>query len=306
MNVRGLMKSKESTAVKLEYIKNVIRDYNLNIIFLQELKIHHDSKKDIKIDWKKHFKKWKFFSDDKKETGILIKKEIQVTEVGKFKNKNKGNQWCTWIIIYCKGQKIAMGSYYRSPSARKGNKEKKKTLADIRLMTNEIAYIKQKHQVKSFIFGGDTNICSSSWDKNCDDSNINDVNELFEFMNDNDMEYINNNYKPTYAKKRDGKIVKYKIIDLIFVSKNLQQMVSGYTTNSENDGNDLINSNFDIEWVNNFSDHFMVKWNINKKINDDDKISETWRLNSNHWNEFEFLLESMITCITDDKIKIEI
>ena len=52
LNVRGLMKSKESTTIKLECIKNCIKDHNLNILLMQELKIHHDSKKGININWK--------------------------------------------------------------------------------------------------------------------------------------------------------------------------------------------------------------------------------------------------------------
>ena len=158
LNVRGLMKSKESTAIKLECIKNCIKDHNLNILMLQELKVHHDSKKKINVDWKKHFKKWNFYSDDKRETGILIRKDVRATEIGIFDGKNKGNQWCTWVVVYCKDKKIAIRSYYRSPSARSSNIDNDKAMADIRNIKKEIEYIKKNQEVNSFIVGGDTNV----------------------------------------------------------------------------------------------------------------------------------------------------
>ena len=287
------------------YIKNSIRDNSLNVLLLQELKVHHESKKSINIQWSKHFKNWKFYSDDRKETGILVRKDVRCTPVGKFNGKQRSNQWCTWVVAYCKDQKIAIGSSYRSPSARydKDDDDRKKKMADIRLMKQEIEYIKSKHKIKSVVVGGDTNTCASIWDKNSDDKNINGVNEIIEFMAENDLKYINNNHKPTYARKRNGKIVKYKIIDLIFVSTNLYDKVSGYDISSNNDGNGLENSELDIQWVNDMSDHFLVKWNINKKINDDDSVNETWRLNSKNWSEYTYLLESLIYFIDENCIK---
>ena len=102
-----------------------------------------------------------------------------------FDGKNKGNQWCTWVVVYCKDKKIAIGSYYRSPSARSSNIDNNKTMADICNIKKEIEYIKKNQEVSSFIVGGDTNTCSSIWDKNYDDKNLNGVNEVLDFMVEN-------------------------------------------------------------------------------------------------------------------------
>ena len=90
---------------------------------------------------------------------------------------------------------------------------------------------------------------------------------------------------------------------MIFVSNNLIESVSGYNTNSNNDGNGLENSDLDLEWVNKMSDHFLVVWNINQDIKDDTIINETWRLNSENWEQYRHLLESLLHCVTEQNVE---
>ena len=118
-----------------------------------------------------------------------------------------------------------------------------------------------------------------------------------EFIQENDFRIINNNHSPTHAKKRNGIIVDYNIIDLIIASKSLMNDINGYETNSHSD------AILDKEWIDNMSDHFVVKWNINKKINNYDQINVTWRLNSDKWNEYRDLLECLMKEINKDSIE---
>ena len=304
LNVRGISGDNDATKKKLEQIKSVIKSSNFNVIFLQELKIHHESKDGININWKKYFKKWNFISDDNKETGILIRSYIPITKIGKFKSKLCGSQWCTWCIVYCKGRKICLGSYYRSPSKRDtltvgGRIISKNRQADIRTLQVEINYIKKMQKVNEFVIGGDVNIESMLWNRNCKNDSKN-VNELLEFMEINQLKLINNNSKPTHAVKRDGKITGYGIIDLVLVSKSLEIDVNGYDTNSYSNGLNI--DSLDLQWVDNVSDHFLVKWNINKKINNFDNIHETWRLNSDKWEEYSDLLKYQLKDINKNNI----
>ena len=85
-------------------------------------------------------------------------------------------------------------------------------MADICNIKKEIEYIKKNQEVNSFIIGGDTNTCSSLWDKNYDDKNLNGVNEILDFMVENDMKYINSNNKPTYARKEMAKSQNIKLL----------------------------------------------------------------------------------------------
>ena len=54
LNVRGI-----AVEGKINMMKRLINEEKLNILLLQELKIHHKNETEIKIDWKKHFKHWK-------------------------------------------------------------------------------------------------------------------------------------------------------------------------------------------------------------------------------------------------------
>ena len=144
-------------------MKRVINERNLNIVLFQELKIHHDNVNAIDIDWKEEFKNWKVVIDNN-ETGILINKIVAMSKF-ETKAKMKGNQWMTRVIIHYKGKRIALASYYRSPSKRKENENSNKKQADVRKIQEEITMWKRKQKVHSIIIGGDFNMHSKLWDK---------------------------------------------------------------------------------------------------------------------------------------------
>ena len=77
--------------------------------------------------------------------------------------------------------------------------------------------------------------------------------------------------------------------------------INSYDTNAIGDVS-VIN-NLNLEWLDNVSDHFMVKFNVNKKINNLDDINTTWRLNSNNWSEYNDILQYLVRDINEDSIK---
>ena len=122
---------------------------------LQELKVHHNAVDDVNVNWKKHFPDFEFYSNDGKETGILVHKRLQHKEINDLNERIGDDQWSTWVMICNSGGKnIAVASYYRSPSGS----------GDARKMTKEINEIKLNYQIKSFIICGDFNAHSGIWD----------------------------------------------------------------------------------------------------------------------------------------------
>ena len=122
VNVNGIgnettKTGKERLKRKIKYIKDLIDENELNLIMLQELKIHHKTDATINVNWKKYFPDFEFYSYDKRETGILVNNKIQHKEIKDLVKRVGENQWTTWVIICNRGGKnIAVASYYRSPS----------------------------------------------------------------------------------------------------------------------------------------------------------------------------------------------
>ena len=220
LNVRGI-----AVEGKINMMKRLINEEKLNIVLLQELKIHHKNENEIKIDWKKHFKNWKAIIDNN-ETGILINKQVPMN---KFKNKSKlkDSQWITRLVVHYKGKKIGIGSYYRSPNAKDVNHIKK--------LNNEIENWKKEEGVVSTIIGGDFNWHSTLWDKYGKDKkkDIKGVEKVIELIDKNELEITNDKTKPTHCKYKvikngdneNREITEYSIIDLIICSNNLKNMI---------------------------------------------------------------------------------
>ena len=303
MNVNGIENKADRIQQdrKIAMIKTQIDENNINLIFLQELKIHHDGGK-VGIKWKKYFPDFNFISDNYIETGFLIHKNVQYHEVDKGKVFVGGNLWVTWIVVHSGGKQFLCASLYRSPSKRASKWNKTKHLANISDINRELKYLKNKTKCNGIIIAGDFNLASNLWDVRYNKQNSNSTNNLMDFMDENNLTCINNRELATHCKYEniDGipTITKYNNIDLVLMSRDLVNKCSDFKTNSFNvydgsdTGNDVINSELDAEWVSTVSDHFLVQWNINYKLRENDGLKETWRLNSENWNNYRNVLDA--------------
>ena len=299
VNVNGIgnnktKKGRERLKKKIEYIKVLIVDNNLNCILMQELKIHHNANDDVCVNWERCFPEFEFYSKDGKETGILVHKRLQHKEVDDLEYRIQNDQWTTWVMISNSGGKnIFIASYYRSPSSN-GNAKN---------IAKEINEIKLKYHGESFIICGDFNAHSGIWDARFDGAHDNVTENVIDFMNDNNLVCINDKDKPTHVRQRDRSsdgivdILAYNSVDITFISQDLISMCNEWNTNSYNtfngDINDenIANCEMDSDWVANMSDHFAMIWKINCKCMDENKRL-TWRLNSNNWDDYREKLES--------------
>ena len=108
------------------------------------------------------------------------------------------------------------------------------------------------------------------------------MEDLNEFMEKHDLCCINDPERATHC--------RYEIIDEIPVITVKQ--CTDFNTNTRNvydgsdSGIDTINSELDLVWVTNMSDHFLLSWNINNQDLKNVKLKETWRLNSEKWDEY--------------------
>ena len=309
VNVNGIGDNKtkngrERLQRKMKYLNELIDENGLNVILLQELRIHHNANGSLNVNWKKQFPDYEFYSNDDKETGILVYNKLQHKEVKDIKFRISKDQWTTWVMICNNGGKnILIASYYRSPS---GN-------GNTRDLTKEISVIKKQYKVESFIIGGDFNAHSGMWDARFNGDHSQNAENVIGFMEDNQLVCINDNTKPTHVRQRDRSsdgivdILGYNSVDITFISQDLISISNGWTTNSNNVFNGDVNSEnvdnceMDSDWVANMSDHFAMIWRINCKCIDENKRM-TWRLNSSHWNDYVSKLE-MYMDIWDKKYK---
>ena len=311
VNVNGIgnettKTGKERLKRKIKYIKDLIDENELNLIVLQELKIHHKTDATINVNWKKYFPDFEFYSYDKRETGILVNNKIQHKEIKDLVKRVGENQWTTWVIICNRGGKnIAVASYYRSPSED----------GDVNNVTKEVEEIKTKYKTETFMIGGDFNAHSGIWDARFG-GNHNQVTEnVIKFMNNNKLICANDNRKPTHVRNRDRSsdgivdILGYNSVDIVLMTQDLIAIYNQWTTNSHNvfDGDigseNVANCEMDSDWVANMSDHFAMLWKINCKCIEENKRM-TWRLNSNNWDDYRQALETYME-IWDKKQMVE-
>ena len=310
INVRSL--AKETT---LKSVKEFIHRNKCNLVLLQEIKNKHDDS-EVKVDWEDDFKDFKFISTHKHECGILVHERVQFTRIEKLQTVNFGNQWMTWIIVFCVGLTILVGSYYRSPNPRVANGHGEAKQADMRLIKHEIDEIRLKYKFNSIMIGGDMNVSSTMWDAGYTGTESQETKNVIDFIEQNELIICNDNYKPTHAKynviEKIPSVNEYNVLDLTLVSNNLLDHCSDWTTNSYNyfngepNSESVKNCELDAKWLAEVSDHFAVTWNINCKIQElTDKYS--WRLNSTHWNCYRDMMEinSLIWCNKFDKYGIK-
>ena len=291
LNVNGIGDNKtkngrERLKKKIRCIKNLIEEYKINIIMMQELKVHHNAVDDVNVNWKKIFPDFEFYSNDGKETGILVHKKLQQKEIDDLSVRIGNDQWSTWVMICNSGGKnIAITSYYRSPSSDGDTKE----------ITKEINEIKEKYHIKSFMVCGDFNarFCG-----------VHDqiTENVIKCMDDNQFVCVNDINK-THVRQRDRSsdgivdILGYNSVDIVWISQDLIPICNEWTTNSFNvfngdiDDENVANCEMDSDWVANMSDHFAMIWRMNCRCVDDNKRI-TWRLNSLNWEDYKQKLET--------------
>ena len=146
------------------------------------------------------------------------------------------------------------------------------------------------------MIAGDFNLKSKAWDIRYDKNDDSYVENLNEFMECFELNCINDPTKATHCCYEiiDGipVITKYNSLDLVLISSSLLKQCTDFDTNSNNvydgseNGCDVINSELDLEWITNVSDHFIMSWNMNNENKDNIVLKETWRLNSDKWNEY--------------------
>ena len=292
LNCRGLGNVAEKVRCKNKYIriKSLIRENNSNIVTLNELCVQHNNKTKIKkADLEREFKDFNVYLGGN-EVAIFVKKAINSTEAKiDAKDKINGKHWSIYSLIYSGSKPIIIGSYYRSPSENENPVE----------LNKELNVLRDKYKCKNFIINGDFNAEHELWDNNCDPSKIDgNASGILELLEEQEMAIMNNKFKPTHAKYNNVNsediiipiIYGYNSIDLTLVSLNLQNMVNNWDTNSYTIyGADR--SEMDLQWISNISDHFAITYQINAKIEKNGKgIKQAWRLNSEHWDEYNEIL----------------
>ena len=288
LNVDGM------TVNKLKKLKNEIISNEYTVVFLQELVKQHSGNK-INIKWKEELKDYEFVSDNYIESGYLLHKSIQFNPI-KIRKPVGGNLWVTWIVVHRGSFKMICGSIYRSPSRRKSNFSDNPHLANITDIQKELKIIIKEQRCSEIMIAGDFNLKSKAWDIRYDKNDDLYVENLNEFMESFELNCINDPVKATHCRYEiiDGipVITKYNSLDLVLISSSLLKQCTDFDTNSNNvydgseNGCDVINSELDLEWITNVSDHFIMSWNMNNENKDNIVLKETWRLNSDKWNEY--------------------
>ena len=146
------------------------------------MKIHHNARNSVSVNWKRIFPDFEFYSNDKKETGILVHKKLQHKEIDDLSYRMGKNQWSTWVMISnSAGKNVAISSYYRSPSSN----------GDTNNMNKEMNEIRQKYLIESFIVCGDFNAYSGIWDARFNGRHDKNTENVIKFMDSNKFVCIN-------------------------------------------------------------------------------------------------------------------
>ena len=279
---------------KLKKLKNEIIENEYTVIFFQELVKQHGGNK-INIDWKEELKDYEFVSDNYIESGFLLHRSVQFNPI-KIKKPVGGNLWATWIVIHRGSFKMICGCLYRSLSRRNSNFINSPYLANVTDIEKELKIIMKEQKCNEIMLAGDFNLKSKTWDIRYDKDDDKYVDNLNDFMEEFDLNCINDPTKATHCRyeiiDNIPVITSYNSLDLVLISSSLLKQCTDFDTNSNNvydgslNGCDTINSELDLEWITNISDHFLVSWNMNNEIKDKIVLKETWRLNSEKWEEY--------------------
>ena len=172
--------------------------------------------------------------------------------------------------------KMICGSLYRSPSRRASNFNNNAHLANITDIEKELKIIIKEQKCNEIMLAGDFNLKSKLWDIRYDRDNDNYTENLMEFIDKFELSCINDPSKATHCIyeiiDNIPVITSYNSLDLVLISNSQLKQCTDFDTNSHNvydgsdSGCDVINSELDLQWVSDVSDHFIMSWNLNNEI----------------------------------------